>query len=116
MTTGKLRRSRSKVVAETVNVLIILFLVLPALAALLGSLQTERALLQDYLNPWPKELILDNYRWWITGSVKGTIYEKAAFLGDAGSVVKLFPSSFRNSIVVAVAGTMLTLVFGSSVA
>lgn len=107
---------RRKIVAETVNILIILFLVLPVLAAVFGSLQTERAMLQDYLNPWPKEIVFDNYRWWLTGSVEGTVYEKSTFLLDAGSVVRLFRGSFLNSIVVSVAVTFLTLLFASAAA
>lgn len=113
MAGSRLRVLRQKVVAETVNLLIILFLVLPMIAALLGSVQTEKAMLSDYLNPWPKEVIFDNYQWWITGSIEGTVYEETTFLLDAGSVVNLFPRSFRNSVVVAVVVTFMTIVFGS---
>ncbi|NIM95973.1 MAG: ABC transporter permease subunit [Anaerolineales bacterium] len=79
----------------------------------MGSLQTERAILSDYLNPLPKEIILDNYRWWFTGSVEGTVYEETTFLLDAGSVVGLFPTSFRNSILISISVTFLTILFGS---
>lgn len=116
MSSSTLRWMGQKSLAEAVNVGIILFLVLPALAALLGSVQTERTMLENYLDPWPKEVTMDNYIWWLTGSVKGTVYEKTTFLLDASSVVRLFPRSFRNSILVSVAVTILTLSFASLLA
>jgi multiple sugar transport system permease protein len=93
------------------NVLVILFLVGPLVAVVFGSVQTERALLTDVLNPLPKEVTLTNFQLLLSGGQQGErIFEQASYFPAS---LKFFPQAFLNSVLVATSVTVLTLVFGA---
>ena len=108
------RRRRSpaaRVALYGLNVLVILFLVLPLVAVVFGSIQTERALLSDVLSPWPKEVTLSNFQILLSGGQQGErVFEQATYFP---ATLRMFPRAFMNSVVVAVGVTVATLAFGS---
>ena len=108
------RRRRSpaaRVALYGLNVLVIMFLVLPLVAVVFGSVQTERALLSDVLSPWPKEVTLSNFQILLSGGQQGErVFEQANYFP---ATLRVFPRAFMNSVVVAVGVTVATLAFGS---
>jgi multiple sugar transport system permease protein len=108
------RRRRSpaaRVALNGLNALVILFLVMPLVAVVFGSIQTERALLSDVLNPLPKEVTLSNFQILLSGGAQGDrIFEQASYFP---ANLKLFPQAFLNSVIVAILVTALTLTFGA---
>ncbi|MCC6179398.1 MAG: carbohydrate ABC transporter permease [Chloroflexi bacterium] len=105
------RSRRSRIALEGLNVLAILFLTLPLVAVLFGSVQTERAILSDVTNPFPKEITLANFELLLGGGPRGErIFEQASYFPAS---LRLFPQAFGNSVVVATLVTLLTLVFGA---
>ncbi len=109
---GRRRRSpAARAALYGLNVLVILFLVLPLVAVVFGSIQTERALLSDVLNPLPKEVTFSNFQILLSGGAQGDrIFEQASYFPAS---LKLFPQAFLNSVIVAISVTVLTLAFGA---
>ena len=109
--TGRRRSPAARITLYGLNVLTILFLVGPLVAVVFGSIQSERALLSDVLNPLPKEVTLSNFQILLAGGQQGDrIFEQASYFP---ATLKLFPLAFLNSVVVATSVTVLTLTFGA---
>jgi multiple sugar transport system permease protein len=87
---------------ELANLAIVLFILLPVAALLLGSLQTERDLLSNVNNIWPEHITIGNLRDLATGAEISGLSQSRGF-----------PRSFLNSLIVALGTTFLTVVFGS---
>lgn len=106
------RRSRgARVTLYGLNLLVIFFLVAPLVAVVFGSVQTERALLSDVLNPLPKEVTLSNFQILLAGGQQGDrIFEQANYFP---ANLRSFPRAFLNSVVVATSVTVLTLTIGA---
>lgn len=93
------------------NCLTILFLLLPLVAVVFGSIQTERALLSDVRSLWPKEVTLANFRLILSGGEqRQAIFEQATYVP---ATLRYFPQAFLNSVGVALAVTLLGLGLGS---
>src|SRR5947209_6758059 len=93
------------------NVLVILFVMLPIFAVVIGSLQSEKTLQGESRRVIPSEWTLDNFTVILTqGEQKGRIFEQATYLPDN---IKKFYRAFANSLIVASSVTLLTLLFGS---
>ncbi len=105
------RSPQARAALYGLNILTILFLVGPLLAVVFGSVQTERALLSDVLNPLPKEVTLSNFEIVLAGGPRSDrTFEQASYFP---ANLKFFPRAFLNSVVVALAVTALTLVCGA---
>ena len=93
------------------NGLVILFIMLPIVAVLVGSLQSERTLQGESRRVIPSEWTLDNFTVILTqGQQRGRIFEQATYLPDN---VKKIHYALANSILIATTVTLLTLAFGS---
>jgi multiple sugar transport system permease protein len=93
------------------NLLVIAFFLLPIAAVTIGALQSERSLQASTRSVLPPEWTLDNFRVILSGGAqKGAIFEQATYLPD--NVKKIY-GALANSIVIALAVTMLTLVFAA---
>ncbi len=104
-----MRRRQSqweRLLGEAATLLVILAIVLPLLAVLFGSIQTERALLTDVRNPLPKEITLANFRAVLSGRAGGQGMILPANVSN-------FPRAFVNSVVISLSVTFLTLVLGA---
>jgi len=65
----------------------------PLLAVLFGSVQTERAILTDVLNPLPKVFTLDNFRLVLSGGRQtGQIFDQAPGVGAVYRLFQHFPA------------------------
>src|ERR1700722_19653604 len=81
------------------NVVVITFLLLPLLAVLFGSLQSEKSLHADTRGLWAPEWTLDNFRVILSGGAqRGAIFEQATYLPD--NIKKIY-NALGNSIVIA---------------
>src|SRR4051795_11934836 len=104
-------RGLPRLLMHLANGLVILFIMLPIVAVVLGSLQPERTLQGESRRVIPSEWTLDNFTVILTqGQQKGRIFEQATYLPDN---IKSFYAAFANSAIVAVSVTFLTLLFGS---
>ena len=93
------------------NVVVIVFLLLPLAAVVIGSVQSEKALQADTERLLPLEFTLDNFIVILTGGEqKGRIFEQVTYLPDN---IKKFHTAVFNSVVIALSVTFLTLCFGS---
>ena len=93
------------------NLLVILFVMLPIVAVVLGSLQSEKTLQGESRRVIPSEWTLDNFTVILTqGQQKGRIFEQATYLPDN---IKSFYRAFANSLIVALGVTLLTVGFGA---
>jgi multiple sugar transport system permease protein len=100
-----------RLLLHAANLMVIAFVLLPLVAMLFGSIQSERALQADTRRVLPLEVTLDNFTVILTkGEQKGLIFEQASYLPDN---IKYFYAAVVNSTVVASAVTVLTLLFGS---
>jgi len=101
----------ARVALNAANICIILFLVLPLMAVLLGSIQSEKSLIAGAKNLLPQEITMDNFRIILSrGEAKEKIFDMAKYLP---ANIKRFPQAFLNSTIVAFSVTILTLVFGT---
>jgi multiple sugar transport system permease protein len=107
-----MRRSRTtNGLLHLANVLAILFFLLPLVAAVIGSLQSEKSLQAATRSLLPPEWTLDNFRVILSGGAQKTaIFETATYLPDN---VKKIHHALTNSAVISVSVTLLTLVFAS---
>jgi multiple sugar transport system permease protein len=93
------------------NVLVILFIMLPIVAVVLGSVQSEKTLQGESRRVIPSEWTLDNFTVILTqGQQKGRIFEQATYLPDN---IKSFYRASANSLIVALGVTLLTVGFGA---
>ena len=106
------RISRSyRIFLYAVNLLAIGFLVLPLVPVVLGSLQSEKAVQRDVYTLLPREYTVANFQLILSGGrQRGPIFEQVSYLPAS---VERFPATFRNSLVVGCAVTLLTLIVGS---
>ncbi len=105
------RSPAAKIILSALNLLVILGIIGPLVAVVFGSVQSERALLSDVLNPLPKELTLSNFQILLAGGPRGDrVFEQASYFP---ANLKFFPLAFANSVVVATSVTALTLTLGA---
>jgi multiple sugar transport system permease protein len=105
------RSPAARIVLSALNLLVILGIVGPLVAVVFGSVQSERALLSDVLNPLPKEVTLSNFQILLAGGPQGDrVFEQASYFP---ANLKFFPLAFANSVVVATSVTALTLTLGA---
>jgi multiple sugar transport system permease protein len=109
---GSRRPTRfGRLALHAANVLAIAFFLLPLLAVVIGSLQSEKSLQAATHAVLPPEWTLDNFRVMLTGGTqKGAIFESATYLPD--NVKKIYYALF-NSAVISVSVTFATLIFAS---
>lgn len=100
-----------RILLHLANLMVIVFILLPVIATLIGSLQSEKSLQADTRRLLPAEYTLDNFLLILSkGQQKGHIFEQATYLPDN---IKNFYAAFANSAIVSVSVTFLTLLFGS---
>ncbi len=105
------RSTAARIILSALNLLVILGIVGPLVAVVFGSVQSERALLSDVLNPLPKEVTLSNFQILLAGGPQGDrVFEQASYFP---ANLKFFPLAFANSVVVATSVTALTLTLGA---
>ncbi len=81
------------------NLMVIAFILLPLVAVLIGSIQSEKALQADTRRVLPLEFTLDNFTVILTkGEQRGRIFEQVTYLPDN---IKNFYTAFLNSAIVA---------------
>jgi len=100
-----------RVLLHAANLTVIVFILLPLVAVLIASIQSEKSLQADTRRVLPAEVTLDNFTVILTkGQQRGRIFEQATYLPEN---IKSFYAAFLNSTIVAVSVTALTLLFGS---
>jgi multiple sugar transport system permease protein len=100
-----------RIVLHAANLLVILFILLPVFAVVIGAVQSEKTLQADTTAILPPEYTFDNFRVILSqGEQKGHVFEQATYLPDN---IKTFYAAFLNSLIVAVSVTLLTLCLGS---
>lgn len=106
------RHTRSiRLALHAANIAVILFILLPVAAVVIGSVQSEKSLQADTHRVLPAEYTFDNFLVILSkGEQKGRIFEQITYLPDN---IKKFYTAFTNSFVVAISVTVLTLLFGS---
>ncbi len=106
------KTSRStKLLLHLANLAVIAFILLPVVAVVSGSIQSEKALQADTRRLLPLEFSLDNFMVILTkGEQKGKIFDQATYLPDN---IKHFYAAFANSAIVSVSVTFFTLCFGA---
>ncbi len=93
------------------NALVILFFLLPLIAALFGAFQSEKNLHADTRGLWPPEWTLDNFRVILSGGAqRGAVFERATYLPDN---IKKIHFALINSTIISLSVTLLTLIFAS---
>ncbi len=101
----------TRMLLHLANVVVIAFILLPLVAVVIGSIQSEKALQADTRRLMPLEFTLDNFAVILSkGEQKGKIFEQVTYLPDN---IKSFYTAFTNSAIVALSVTFLTLLFGS---
>ncbi|MBC7223586.1 MAG: carbohydrate ABC transporter permease [Anaerolineae bacterium] len=116
MTTIVRRRQllRPRVILMVIaNLLVTGFLVTPIFALVLGAIQTERSLVENYMQIIPTEVTFQNFL--------VILFARKDLLTDTGfyhvpPIVYQFMHTFRNSVIIATATTVINLVFGSMAA
>ena len=104
-------RGLPRLLMHLANGLVILFIMLPIVAVVLGSLQPEKTLQGESRRVIPSEWTLDNFTVILTqGQQKGRIFEQATYLPDN---IKSFYRAFANSLIVALGVTLLTVGLGA---
>ncbi len=106
------RHSRPvRLALHAANLAVILFILLPVVAVIIASVQSEKSLQADTHRILPAEYTLDNFLVILSkGEQKGRIFEQITYLPDN---IKKFYTAFTNSFIVATSVTILTLLFGS---
>ena len=93
------------------NLAAIAFLLAPLAPVVLASLQSEKVIQRDVRALLPREITLANFQLILSGgATRGPIFEQVTYLPKS---VDRFPAAFANSLIVACAVTLLTLVLGS---
>ena len=93
------------------NLVTILFFLLPLIAAIIGSLQSEKSLQASTRTILPPEWTFDNFRVILSGGTQtGAIFDQSTYLPD--NIKKIY-FALANSAIISVSVTLLTLVFAS---
>jgi multiple sugar transport system permease protein len=95
------------------NILVTLFLVTPILVLVLGAIQTEKSLVENYMNLIPTQVTFKNFL--------VILFAREDILHDTGfyhlpNIVFQFKRTFLNSLIVASTTTILNLAIGSMAA
>lgn len=98
------REKRQKMIARIWNLIALAFILLPICSLLIGSLQSETALLSNVQNPLPKEITFRNFLVLITGDNSD---------GNYPVQVEHFPRAFLNSAIVSLSTAVLTVFLGA---
>jgi len=98
------------VLVPAANILITFFLVAPLLSVVLGAIQTEKSLVEDYMRLLPTQVTAQNFQ--------VILFARKDVLTDTGfwhlpDIVFQFGRTFRNSLIIASTTTFLNLVVGS---
>jgi multiple sugar transport system permease protein len=102
---------RARILLHLANLAVIAFFLLPLVAVVIGSIQSEKSLQADTRALLPREVTFDNYLVILSrGEQKGRIFEQVTYLPDN---IKQFYRALLNSTIIAVSVTGLTLLFGS---
>ena len=106
------RQSRPvRLALHAANLAVILFILLPVVAVIIASVQSEKSLQADTHRILPAEYTLDNFLVILSkGEQKGRIFEQITYLPDN---IKKFYTRLRQLLIVASSVTVLTLLFGS---
>jgi multiple sugar transport system permease protein len=107
-----MRPSRpARLALHLANLAVILFFLLPLIAAAIAALQSEKSLQETTRAILPASWTLDNFRVILSGGAQnGTIFDQSTYLPED---VKKIYYALANSTVIAVSVTLLTLTFGS---
>ncbi len=107
-----MRPSRlTRMLLHLANLVVILFFLLPLIAAIIGALQSEKSLQATTHALFPQQWTLDNFRVILSGGQQqGTIFDQATYLPD--NVKKIY-YALANSTIISVSVTLLTTVFAS---
>ena len=97
-------KKKRKVVARLWNIAALAVILLPICSLLIGSLQSEQALLTNVQNPLPKEITFRNFIVLITGDNSNANYPVQ---------VEHFPRAFLNSTIVSAFTSFLTVFLGA---
>jgi len=98
------KEKKHKVIARIWNIFALGFILLPICSLLIGSLQSEQALLTNVQNPLPKEITFRNFIVLITGDNSNANYPVQ---------VEHFPRAFLNSTIVSGFTSLLTVFLGA---
>lgn len=98
------KEKKRKVVARLWNIAALAVILLPICSLLIGSLQSEQALLTNVQNPLPKEITFRNFIVLITGDNSNANYPVQ---------VEHFPRAFLNSTIVSAFTSFLTVFLGA---
>lgn len=95
------------------NILVTLFLILPIFVLVLGAIQTEKSLVENYMSLIPTQVTFQNFL--------VILFAREDILHDTGfyhlpNIVFQFKRTFLNSLIVALTTTILNLVIGSMAA
>jgi multiple sugar transport system permease protein len=100
-----------RLLLHAANLAVIVFILLPVVAVLFGSIQSEKALEADTRRVVPLEVTADNFVVILSkGENKGRIFEQVTYLPEN---IKHFYAAFANSAIVSISVTFFTLLFGS---
>lgn len=104
----------SRATLHALNIVTITAILLPIVAAIIASLQSELVLSSDLISVFPAEITFDNYRILFGGTGEdnreGTIYANVAYLPDA---IRFFDRALMNSFIISSSVTLLTVAFGA---
>lgn len=104
----------SRASLHALNIVTITAILLPIVAAIIASLQSELVLSSDLISVFPAEITFDNYRILFGGTGEdnreGTIYANVAYLPDA---IRFFDRALMNSFIISSSVTLLTVAFGA---
>jgi multiple sugar transport system permease protein len=93
------------------NLMVIAFFLLPLLAVVIGSLQSEKSLQAASRAVLPPEWTLENFRVILSGGTQtGAIFEQSTYLPD--NVKKIY-SALLNSATISISVTLATLALAS---
>ena len=95
---------RRLLIAWAWNLAALAFILIPILSLLIGSIQSEKALISNVETPLPKEVTLRNFLVLITGDNTDANYPVQ---------VEHFPRAFLNSSIVSLSTALLTVFFGA---
>jgi multiple sugar transport system permease protein len=114
MTATKGRRLHpTTILMSGANILVTLFIITPILVLILGAIQTEKSLVEDYMTLIPTQITFQNFL--------VILFAREDILHDTGfyhlpNIIFQFKHTFLNSLIVAFSTTFLNLVIGSMAA
>lgn len=85
------------------NIVVILFILGPIIALILGSVQTQLDLYTNVMKIIPDHFTLKNYKALITGE---------EVVKHQPRIIKYFPTAFKNSFIIAISVVLLDLLLG----